>query len=857
MAKLKSFVIIGVIALVLGVSGIFIFDPFNSNNSNPINNFEKITFNLEDSIGLATVETSSNPSPSGDPRSSKIASNFIKIDANGNISEIIENKNFNINQFFIGSNGKIYTLFPFPVRIGDLTYLLAEIDNNTGQMKGIDSELTQIEWNSDSYYDKNPSIQFDNQGAIYYKGYSQDNKLVLRKYLNGIYTSFINDNVWLHEFLVLPNGEILIYGQTISTNQCWFRKITTLGSIENILVNDQIQFMKIFPDNRVYIGIWGQEHFGVYRLYENLTLEAKPWIGYTQMNNIISDPYYDINLIEDNSGYGLSMVKKFIFTENAVFGLSTSDQVFIFYPFVAKINSSLKIVTSFNIVGNDLIMAGTTEDYSNKLIKLNLADLSETVLIPNYNIEFYHVNIDALNIIYFDGLDFSSNEYIIGSLNLTSNESIITPTQDNLKLIDFQLLHITSYEVELSLDLVQNSIINDDDDNNDDVEQDIGELKLDFSNTVCIIEIYSSSGTNIKKVLPNGTIADLVISGELRVEKFFIASNNMLYVYPTQRVNGFILLEINMTTGNIKGIESSLSSLRWGDYSYFEKNQPIQVGTDGALYYLGNTYDGILILRKYYNDSFTNIIEDQINYVGFLVLPDNQILIYGTSASNHQRWLRRITTSGSIINIALDVDVKFMEIFPDNRVYIGFWGLEDYHGVYRLYENLTLEAKPWIGYTQINSIISDPYYDVTKFQSSGYGLTNVEKFVNTDNNTIFGLCGNNLYKYFPAAEDCITSITKVNVFASTENDLIIGGTDAANANKLIRYYTSNHSEQNLLPSNNIEVYNMEVSLGKSLYFSGLDYNLNKNVVGVLNLDTLEVNLVQTENNVKVLTLLTI
>ncbi len=723
-------------------------------------------------------------------------------------------------------------------------------------MNGIDSELTQIEWNSDSYYDKNPSIQFDNQGAIYYKGYSQDNKLVLRKYLNGIYTSLINDNVRIYEFLVLPNGEILIYGETISTNQYWFRKITTVGSIENILVNDQIQFMKIFPDNRVYIGIWGQEHFGVYRMYENLTLETKPWIGYTQMNDIISDPYYDVYTIEDNSGYSLSMVKKFIFTENAVFGLSTSDQVFLFYPFAAKIKSSLKTVTSFNIVGNDLIMAGTTEDYSNRLIKLNLADLSETVLLPSYNMEFYHVNVDALNIIYFDGLDFSSNEYVIGSLNLTSNECIITPTQDNLKLIDFQLLHIPSYEVELSLDLGQNSIDNDDDDN-EDVEQDMGELVLDFSNTVCIVDIYSSSGTNIKKVLPNGTIADLVISGELRVNKFFIASNNMLYVYTTQRVNGFILLEINMTTGKIKGIESALSSLRWGDNSYFEKNHPIQVGTDGALYYLGNAHDGNLVLRKYYNDSFTNIVEDKINYVGFLVLPDNQILIYGTSAFNNQRWLRRITTSGSIVNIALDVDVKFMEIFPDNRVYIGFWGLEDYHGVYRLYENLTLETKPWIGYTQINDIKSDPYYDVTEFQSSGYGLTNVEKFVNTDNNTIFGHSGNNLYKYFPAAENCITSIAKVNVFTPTGNDLIIGGTDAASANKLIRYYTSNHTEQNLLSSYDVEVYKLEVSSGNKLYFTGLNYNLNKNVVGVLHLDTLEVSLVQTENNVKVITLLTI
>lgn len=85
--------------------------------------------------------------------------------------------------------------------------LLAEVAAATGVPTCIDSSLDYINW----MQRRNPAIQFDASGAIYYQGMASG-RSVLRRYKDGYTSDLINDNVMLYDFLVRPEGSVVVAG---------------------------------------------------------------------------------------------------------------------------------------------------------------------------------------------------------------------------------------------------------------------------------------------------------------------------------------------------------------------------------------------------------------------------------------------------------------------------------------------------------------------------------------------------------------------------------------------------------------------------------------------------------------------
>ena len=159
-----------------------------------------------------------------------------------------------VRQFFIAPDDKVYVVFTQPINLSDPTKwdgpkcLLAEVDRATGVPSCVDGTLSMINW---SYPGDNPPIQFDAAGAVYYSGRTMTGGTVLRKYLNGISTDLVSDNIQLQHFLVLPNGDVLLSGSSTSS---WLRRLTASGSLQTLL-GSQVNFLHIFPDHNVYMGV--------------------------------------------------------------------------------------------------------------------------------------------------------------------------------------------------------------------------------------------------------------------------------------------------------------------------------------------------------------------------------------------------------------------------------------------------------------------------------------------------------------------------------------------------------------------------------------------------------------------------
>jgi hypothetical protein len=170
--------------------------------------------------------------------------------------------------------------------------LLAEVDPDTGIPTCIDNTLQQINWPSEQEPEKNPAIQFDNAGRIYYSGYTESGRTVLRRYDNGSVKDLINDNIGLDDFLVQPDGSVIVGGQTTNTGAQWVRRITPAGGLQTLVGGTSSQFLRAFPDGNVCLGVWGTGNFGVRRyLTGPAQVESKYWIS-DNINSETPEKYF-------------------------------------------------------------------------------------------------------------------------------------------------------------------------------------------------------------------------------------------------------------------------------------------------------------------------------------------------------------------------------------------------------------------------------------------------------------------------------------------------------------------------------------------------------------------------------------
>lgn len=401
----------------------------------PTNNAPTVTFLTSGVVGLAL------PSAGG------TGSGLLAVNRDGTTVDAVLSSTgqTSIRDFYAAPNNKFYVVFNTARTLyaGGPNCILAEVDADSGNPVCVDSQITSVTTTYGMYggYVANNPIQFDQQGNIYYVGTVASSgqnpapmMATLRKSVNGAVTSLISENAQIRDFLVLEDGNVLMSGTTTSTQTSWVRRVSPEGALAAV-ANGTAMFMRKFADGNVYMGFQGPGQMGVRRfLTSSRTLDPKPWISSDYGTN--TEGYFSMgSLCSDRSNYNafIGFCTSSGSVISAAFNVGNSSTVVVagwrsgsgtslveYFPSVSPLSVSLKNVTLASMVGNKLILAGTTSVGVNTLSVLDLTTYQETVLIDASNeVEVYNMSyIAATNKVMFNGLRFANNSYVVGEFDL-------------------------------------------------------------------------------------------------------------------------------------------------------------------------------------------------------------------------------------------------------------------------------------------------------------------------------------------------------------------------------------------------------------------------------------------------------
>jgi hypothetical protein len=416
-----------------------------------------LRFNVNGASGLALRSSSASFSLTAASRNAAApTSNLSAVDATGGVRDAVSSGSASISKFLIAPNNRIYVLFARRSNLNDTTAnnygsgcLLAEVDPSTGIPTCVDQTLQNISWGLSGA--KNPAIQFDNAGAIYYSGNTSDGKTVLRKYASGHVTDLISDNVYLQDFLVLPDANVFVTGGTTSTGVQWVRRITPGGGLQN-LRSTQSQFLRLFPDGNVYMGMWGTNDFGVRRFLTGTNqVESKYWIS-APINAETPEQYFnasdfcgeaDWSVRQGFCGsYGAFIKASFETGDGnayAIAGNGGEGVLAQYYPVLSFPTTAVRKISVAQGVITNLVLAGLNAQDQNVMTLYNTSTATESQLIgPDQEIEVYHLNYVASgNKIMFDGLRFADNKYVLGQVDLNTKQVTASNTS-TVRWEDFQ-----------------------------------------------------------------------------------------------------------------------------------------------------------------------------------------------------------------------------------------------------------------------------------------------------------------------------------------------------------------------------------------------------------------------------------
>ena len=139
--------------------------------------------------------------------------------------------------------------------------LIAVVDPASGVPACVDSQLGYINGVYRPTGEQTRSIEFDAAGAIYYTGYTTTGRTVLRRYLNGVATDLIDDNISVSDFLVRPRRQRLHdrLGNSASTGASWVRRVSPSGGLQTHPIDEPARFLRAFPDGNIYMGLMYDE----------------------------------------------------------------------------------------------------------------------------------------------------------------------------------------------------------------------------------------------------------------------------------------------------------------------------------------------------------------------------------------------------------------------------------------------------------------------------------------------------------------------------------------------------------------------------------------------------------------------
>ena len=383
-----------------------------------------VTFTVTNVIGLALPDSSSQRPTSG----------MYAVNADGTTVDSLMPGSLAaaVRDFYSAPNGRFYVTFVSATALvqGGPTCVLAEVDATTGIPTCVDSTISNVALTGMAgSYDQSAPVQFDDAGNIYYTG-TMNGKFVLRKSVNGVVTSLINDNIWMQSFVVMGDGSVLINGTTTSSSTQWFRKVSPTNSLSSLVPqSSRVNFVKKFPDGNVYFGL-DQGGNGVRRyLAASGTVDPRYWIGYPGSDG--DSNAYNLFSIFFTKVAGVvsaprpSSVERLATSAGGhVVGVlgccNTGGALYHFYPSPQRGNTALVKITSLLAIGNKFVLAGEDENGTNMLTLYDPATFQETVIIDSSNeVEVYSVGyVESSNKLIFNGLRFSDNQVVIGEVDL-------------------------------------------------------------------------------------------------------------------------------------------------------------------------------------------------------------------------------------------------------------------------------------------------------------------------------------------------------------------------------------------------------------------------------------------------------
>jgi hypothetical protein len=422
---------------------------------------QPVRFRLSNAVGLvltartsAARDRSTSRSQAARELSSVGLSGLEAVTADGQLVDALDAPgSVVVSNFLIAPNNLLYVVFQQPVDLATSEpespggCLLAQVDPTTGVPTCIDDSLSSIDWTTTPSPGRTP-IQFDSSGAIYYEGVTTAGLAVLRKYSDGTTTDLITADDDLVEFLVLPDGTVIVSGRTVPTDLPWTRSISPTGRVRNLTTADS-EFLAMFPDGNAYIGTstngtdWRDP--GVVR-YITATHEMDPiyWIAqptdatqdYFSSNQLCANPDR-LQLLDFCIVNGAWLRWAFSSTSGGEYVDANADGTGTFmqyYPTVSFLPTEVTDVTAALGFANDVLLAGTTAAGTNVLTLYDTTSNTEQELLgADDQVEIYHLSFDAAtDTVLFDGLRLSDNQYVIGEYDLGKGQAnIVASSSEN------------------------------------------------------------------------------------------------------------------------------------------------------------------------------------------------------------------------------------------------------------------------------------------------------------------------------------------------------------------------------------------------------------------------------------------
>jgi hypothetical protein len=360
-------------------------------------------------------------------------------------------------------------------------------------------------------------------------------------------------------------------------------------------------------------------------------------------------------------------------------------------------------------------------------------------------------------------------------------------------------------------------------------------LRFDISSAHALAVVQSPSGrrgistdggTNLDVVADDGSTTDAATSGDATVEHMLIAPNN--HVYVTFKSPGVNLSDTSDTTSDLcvlaeldpdtqapECIESSMDHILWTTLGI---NPPIQLGPQGAIYYMGYVPGSVpgttrLVLRRSLNGVTTDLAPDAEVVKTYLVLPDDTVIISGytkqycSSSCYDNSWTKSIDTEGNVTLLAHSI-AYLLHLFPDGNAYIGFINFSDpgEFGVARyLTASNAMDPRYWIAADRVDN---PPYHSLEDVCGSSYPASAAEfciysgslvqgAYDQPDGRVLVLPLNGALMSYYPDIDFLPTAVTFAYASTKAGNKIALAGRDADGETIVTLFDPSDDSERQI------------------------------------------------------------